>query len=524
MRKLLCIVTGLLLFLMSCSLGPVAGGSTDTELGGPVVSGILYDTNGAPATNTLVKLIPVTHNPIQDDPIPDFLTDTTGADGRYSIQIADSGLYNIEAVQLVNRFRALKTNVAVSGDTVYIDDVSLTVPGAVRITLPDIADTDYGYIFIPGSEFSERLSENAIVSIGSKRFMVFDSLPADTLPGIYYGKEFSVDPIQPLLGTVIITSCDTTGASEIIETWDVINTANSGIPGNDINAVLIDRAGNLWVGTDTKGLAKYDGSAWQVFDSTSAGLGLLHTNRILSLMDGNDGYIWIGTDSGLVRYDGVSWYTTTAIPKYAIVDMALDSTGNRVVVADTEYVKYNDSVWYHKPVKTTKTITGLTSLVIDKQGDMICGSQTGLYVMELPDTVTWKYLQLGLLTEENSYVADLAIDDNNGLWCATNFGVYHYDNTTWQVYDVSRGAIPANTVSAVIVDRNNISWAGLKDKDCIVRLGVFAEIFTGDTVSELKNVGTINNIEVGPDNTLYFATAQGGVVKLTYMLSKYLNR
>jgi ligand-binding sensor domain-containing protein len=40
--------------------------------------------------------------------------------------------------------------------------------------------------------------------------------------------------------------------------WTYYNTRNSGLPDDWVNAIAIDKQGNIWIGTG-KGLAKFDG-------------------------------------------------------------------------------------------------------------------------------------------------------------------------------------------------------------------------------------------------------------------------
>jgi streptogramin lyase len=523
MRSLFWVLPGMLLFLIYCSSNNLAGGSTDTELGGTkVVAGIINNPDGTPAAGTGVRLIVDKYNPLKDGMIPDSLTFMTKSDGRYCIRILDSGLFNIEATDPARNLRALKNDVWVSKDTVHAGSLTLTRPGAVRVTLPDSADLTKGYLFVPGTGYYKHLARVPIVLVNAKRFVVFDSLPADTLPAICYDREQSVGSSVTVLNNPVIISDDTISTTKIIESWEIIHTGNSKIPENNINTVVVDKAGKLWVGTETRGCAVYNKISWKIYDTT-ANFGLIElSNRVVSLLDGNDGCIWVGTDSGLARFDEVSWTINSAlggaVPRYEIKDLAVDNSGIEFVLSSREYIKYTGTVWYKKVVKTTSVITGLTCLVVDRQNRIIFGSTSGLYTLDLPDTTTYKKIPVGNLSPDKSLVEDIAVDADNGIWCATSYGIYHYNSKDWQVFDSTDLAIPGNRITCVTVDHNNFVWAGLQDSGCVVRLGGFAKVFTATNTAALKNVGAINEIIVTDDNTLYIATKQGGLLKLTYSL------
>ena len=51
--------------------------------------------------------------------------------------------------------------------------------------------------------------------------------------------------------------------------WKNLNTTNSGLPSNKINCIEKDSLGTIWIGTD-KGLCKYDGQKWTVFNTKNS--------------------------------------------------------------------------------------------------------------------------------------------------------------------------------------------------------------------------------------------------------------
>jgi hypothetical protein len=80
--------------------------------------------------------------------------------------------------------------------------------------------------------------------------------------------------------------------------WQV----QQGLPQASIDALLQTRDGYLWLGTQT-GLIKFDGVRFTTIDAID---GLpLNDIRITRLLEGHDGALWIGTSqSGLIRIQG----------------------------------------------------------------------------------------------------------------------------------------------------------------------------------------------------------------------------
>jgi ligand-binding sensor domain-containing protein/tRNA A-37 threonylcarbamoyl transferase component Bud32 len=80
-------------------------------------------------------------------------------------------------------------------------------------------------------------------------------------------------------------------------------TGPTSISGNNIHAIVEDKAGNLWIGTHCSGLNRFDQETWafQNFKhdpATSNGLG---SNSIHTLNIDSGGNLWIGADNGLYQ-------------------------------------------------------------------------------------------------------------------------------------------------------------------------------------------------------------------------------
>jgi ligand-binding sensor domain-containing protein len=73
-----------------------------------------------------------------------------------------------------------------------------------------------------------------------------------------------------------------------------INTGNSGLSYDGIRCMMRDSRGYVWIGTQ-KGLSRYDGARFKVFDRSALGV---DSDYINSLQEDIEGNILIGTDRG----------------------------------------------------------------------------------------------------------------------------------------------------------------------------------------------------------------------------------
>ena len=78
----------------------------------------------------------------------------------------------------------------------------------------------------------------------------------------------------------------------VVRTWRV----EDGLPHNSVNAILQTRDGYLWLATND-GLARFDGVQFTVFGLREG----LPSLRVLTLLEDRAGALWIGTSQGLCR-------------------------------------------------------------------------------------------------------------------------------------------------------------------------------------------------------------------------------
>jgi ligand-binding sensor domain-containing protein/signal transduction histidine kinase len=122
-----------------------------------------------------------------------------------------------------------------------------------------------------------------------------------------------------------------TAAQFRFDSW----TTDNGLPQASVNAILQTRDGFLWLAT-FGGLVRYDGLRFQVFNSgNTKGL---KTSRFQELYEDREGALWISTElQGVTRYkDGVfnSYSTEHGLP-VGVIHMREDANGNLLASVNT---------------------------------------------------------------------------------------------------------------------------------------------------------------------------------------------
>ena len=168
---------------LRCVLPSLAGGSSDQ--GNAMVIGKVVDETGEGVPNTQVQLVPVSYDPVAGGlALP---TDTTDESGMYDFMKTDTGDYNLQAVHLFTRTRALIPGIHVAGDTVAVPDRQLQKPGFIKVMLPAGVNVINGYVYIPGTLDFALLNNRPDVA-------TIDSVPAGTVSSVWYSSKNAAAP------------------------------------------------------------------------------------------------------------------------------------------------------------------------------------------------------------------------------------------------------------------------------------------------------------------------------------------
>src|SRR5688500_11583496 len=104
-----------------------------------------------------------------------------------------------------------------------------------------------------------------------------------------------------LLLIVLCFSSNTLSQSPALY-FEKINVQN-GLSHNKVNCILQDKRGFIWLGTDD-GLNRFDGRDFIIFRNDPNDSTTISGNIITDLLEDKQGRIWIATsDGGMSRYD-----------------------------------------------------------------------------------------------------------------------------------------------------------------------------------------------------------------------------
>jgi ligand-binding sensor domain-containing protein len=217
-------------------------------------------------------------------------------------------------------------------------------------------------------------------------------------------------------------------------------TSADGLAGDHITALLTDSRGFLWIGTAT-GLSRFDGREFRTYSLRDG----LPDTAVNALLEDRDGTLWIATNGGLACIDpqghDIARVPLDDDPTPAVLHL-LQARDGRIWVAARRalYVITSSSrrgpssrvplVLPTTPPADVAGLWGIEGLVEGPEGDIWIGTGWGL-LRRLPDGRMISIRVRPTATDDRAY--HLAIDSEGRLWI-THWGIAHLPGIHFGVY------------------------------------------------------------------------------------------
>ena len=232
-------------------------------------------------------------------------------------------------------------------------------------------------------------------------------------------------------------------------------TQADGLPQDTVRRITQTSDGYLWLGTE-EGLARFDGYDFTIF---TKGNSRLPSNSITYLAAGRDGTLWIGTPVGLARYhDGEFTIFTVkdGLPDNAIKLFFEDHNGSLWVAAGIYLSRLDGSKFTNFASERLLPIRAVTSVYEDHRHMIWVAGIGGVVRFDRGRFVP----VLGPREMDNNIPIILNSDRNNNLWVSGTKGlIFRTPEGRLRKYD-SHDGLPDDLVRSLCIDRNGNVWAG----------------------------------------------------------------
>jgi ligand-binding sensor domain-containing protein len=278
-----------------------------------------------------------------------------------------------------------------------------------------------------------------------------------------------------------------------------------GLPQSRIRAILQSRDGYLWLGAD-RGLARFDGVSFTMFNR---GRGNLRDNEVWALEEDRSGGLWIGTGGGLTLYKDGSFRTFTkadGMPDDWVRSIDVDPDGNIWIACASGAARWADGRF-----TAFTTREGLTNNMPIR----VCArSSLGVLLVagnEVDRFVDGRFVAIdGLVAEKDGRVNNLTAGSDGAFWLTFENGlVKRVRNGEVTVYRLSDG-VPSR-FPTVFDDAHGNVW--LTSRDGLFRLtnGEFRPVLSADVT---RRLGTIYWLCQDREGSLWLGLEANGLARL----------
>jgi signal transduction histidine kinase/ligand-binding sensor domain-containing protein len=228
-----------------------------------------------------------------------------------------------------------------------------------------------------------------------------------------------------------------------------------GLPQDTIRAIAQTTDGYLWLGTD-EGLARFDGYEFVVFNKDS---GNLPGNSITALAAARDGSLWIGTSNGLTCYLDKRFRTYTTkqgLPDNAITALVADHAGSLWIVAGVYLSRYQDGKFTNLAPGPDLPVTAVRAVREDWHRNLWVGGFGGVGKL-----VGGRFLPVvDAARLGGNIVTSMLLDRHDNLWLGGTLGLIERSPAGKIRQYTERDGLPNGSVRALWEDRDGNIWVG----------------------------------------------------------------
>lgn len=283
-------------------------------------------------------------------------------------------------------------------------------------------------------------------------------------------------------------------------------TIDDGMPSNAVNDLLLASDGYIWIGT-FGGLVRFDGVKYEIFNSINTPN--FTNNSILHIFEDSKQRIWIGTNGGgLMCYDDGDFrhYDTDSITGSSVVTAVIEhpdgsiwaGTSNGVIILRDGVVK--------KPRQEVLMTVDVYAMHFDRKGILWIGSKfDGLYRMT-SDTLTH---HLGGEGFEMKTIRCITSDNEGKVWIGTDLYVVWYEDGTFTHAPPSLG-IPKGFINELAPQNDGRMLAATEYGVFRYSEGRFRKLI--NDIQLPREI--IQTVMMDRENSIWLGTYRGGLVMM----------
>lgn len=377
---------------------------------------------------------------------------------------------------------------------------ALTILSVTKSHSWEISEPQAYHQYVDGNMVREIVSVDGAVWCATWRSLVEWSIPDYTYRSVYDNRLYNYHFVS------VSPSGTVWGQADDVDNFnnDVLFSYSNGsftvfpFPGEiEITGTYADQHDNLWLGTESSGVWRFDGENWKSWQSDD----WFRESPVSILIDG-DGVTWFVTSSdGVYSFDGETWIHYTrdnGLPTNHLRGGMFDHSGRLLVWSNLGIGVFENGYWETQSEKNSLPESNIMSLDMGNDGTIWAGTYNGGVIVN--DGSGWRQYS-GEDTLLSNKVSDIAVGSDGTVWMVhdkTYRGITVFKNGDFEWLATYSSDLPSNDVYAVEVDTNGIVWFAA-DIGLISFDGENWEVYSGEILSG----SSIRDIYATPDGSVW---------------------
>lgn len=212
-------------------------------------------------------------------------------------------------------------------------------------------------------------------------------------------------------------------------------SSENGLLDNNVNCIFQDKKGFIWIGTHS-GLSRYDGNEFIDYKNDEKDKNGISNNNVISIAEDKSGNIWIATGGG-----GLNMF---------------DRNKNRFYT-------------YMHDAKNDKSVTDnyVNKIIPDRSGKFWLATPTGLDLFDPVSHAVINHFKHDVANKgsiSSNQINTVFCDPQNNIWAGTTLGLNLLDRKTNTfkkfIHSTNENSISGNDVKSIYQDAKNRLWIG----------------------------------------------------------------